>query len=89
MAWSYDNTDLGKHLNWIRLVIGDTDSADPLLDDNEINGILALEPERELAAALACEALAAKFAARGGVKETETFQMRAAQIRASVGASYL
>ena len=89
MAWSYDPTDLGKHLNWIRLMVGDVEATDPLISDEEITGLLALEQDRGAAAMKICAALAAKFAARGGKAEVEAYQLRAQEISKYTSGGYL
>lgn len=49
-------------LEQVRHLIGDTRSDDPFLTDNEIRFHLDGQPTAELAAASACEAIAAQFA---------------------------
>lgn len=90
MSWSYDSTALDTHLNWIRFRIGDTDSTDPQISDEEIAGILAIEPRREFAAAQVLDSLAAKFAKFGAASaEADRFREMAAQIRSEAGPDYL
>lgn len=90
MSWTYTSTDLDKHLNWIRLRAGDTDTADQQISDEEINGILALETRRDYAAALVAEAIAAKYARLGvSMPEADRFRELAAEIRREAGPSYL
>lgn len=66
MSFTYDPTDLdtstssGK-LNSVRLLIGDTDSSDPLLQDEEILFSLAQKSTVYGAAALSCKFVVANF----------------------------
>lgn len=66
MSFTYDPTDLntstssGK-LNSVRLLIGDTDSSDPLLQDEEILFSLAQKSTVYGAAALSCKFIVANF----------------------------
>lgn len=47
----------------VRLKIGDTDPTDPLLYDDEVNAAITAWPDNlDMAAAAACDAIAAKFA---------------------------
>jgi len=61
MANTY-NTALTTSKDKIRLLVGDTDSADWLLSDEEINFFAGQESNVYLAAAMTAKALAAKFA---------------------------
>jgi len=61
MTWTYDpsiSTDRDK----VRLLIGDTDTSDQQLSDEEIAYLLTANGSVGLAGAEACEALAAKYA---------------------------
>lgn len=65
MTWSYtENSDNPK--DRVRVLIGDTDVADPLLEDEEIQAVLGLSDNNVsgwyLAAGDAAEAVAAKYA---------------------------
>lgn len=62
MTFTYSNTDLSTTLSQVRLAIGDTDSDDPLLTDEEINHYLGLEADVYLAAVQCIEAILAKLA---------------------------
>lgn len=69
MAWTYEsallgNATLGPRYQ-VRFLIRDTDSARPLLDDNEIDWLLTQEDNVYLAAAAACDALVAQ---KGSIK---------------------
>jgi len=60
MTWSY-NTSLATDKDKVRFYIGDTDTNDQLLQDEEINFLLAEMSNVLLAAAHAAKAIAAKF----------------------------
>ena len=89
MAWTYDPNDLGKHLNWIRLRIGDTDTTDQQISDEEINAHLAVEPRREFAAAAVAESIAVRYARVGAAVEAEVYQALAEAIRKEATPTYL
>ena len=89
MAWTYDPNDLGKHLNWIRLRIGDTDTTDQQITDEEINAHLAIEPRREFAAANVAESISVKYARVGAAVEAEVYQALADAIRKEARPTYL
>jgi hypothetical protein len=67
MAWSYDASDLNTttasgRLNTVRLLIGDTDTTDQLMQNEEINFALSQVGNNVyMAAAWACRTVAAKF----------------------------
>lgn len=91
MSWSYAS-DFSTQRDRIRLLIGDTDSADPLLSDAEIavygDGGQLAQANDHLAAAACCEAIASKFARRvslsaGGTSVALDQQARAYQERAT------
>lgn len=63
MTWSYASGSPGSvDLDWVRLRIGDTDTSDQLLQDEEIEALVTSEGNRHMAAVVACETIAAKFA---------------------------
>ena len=63
MGWTYTKRPAWSARDALRLMIGDTDAGDPLLSDEEADYYLGLQPDNVvLAAAEACEALAARFA---------------------------
>ena len=79
----------------VRLLLGDTDGSDELLTDAEIEALLALTPDPQLAAAAGAEALAARFGRRvdtslpGGVRiafsqRAEAFRLLAHRLRGDV-----
>lgn len=87
--WTYDPTDLGKHLNWIRLRIGDTDTNDQQISDEEIQGCLDRDSRREFAAAMVADLIAAKYTRLGANAERETYHTLASEIRKEATPSYL
>jgi len=89
VSFTYDSNDLGKHLNWIRLRIGDVDTTDQQIQDEEINAHLAVEPRPEFAAANVAEAIAVRYARVGAAVEAETYQALADAIRKEATPSYL
>lgn len=65
MAWTYGGDPAANSRDQIRFLIGDTDSTNQLLQDAEITFLYAQwNSNAYLAAAHACDALAAKFAAK-------------------------
>lgn len=54
--------DLSTDLDKVRFLIGDTDSADQLLQDETINGVLAIQAQVGYAAAVCADMIAAKYA---------------------------
>lgn len=68
MSWSYSEFDLGTdsedgRMNVVRLLVGDTNEDDPLVEDEEIFFALAQNSDQVyLAAAWIARSLAAKFA---------------------------
>lgn len=66
MTFSYDE-NIGDDVSEVRLILGDTDSTDVLLQDEEIDFFLTDEGSVEGAAARGAEAIAAKFSRRADV----------------------
>lgn len=60
MSWSY-NSNLATDKDKVRLLVGDTDTTDQLLQDEEINYLLTETGNVLLAASRAAKAIAAKF----------------------------
>lgn len=89
MSWTYDPTKLEIHLNWVRARIGDTDTNDQQLSNEELLSLLALHDNKRLAAAAAAGLLAAKYARDGAQTEATVFQALAATIYAEAGPQYL
>lgn len=63
MTWSYSNTQ-SSDKDKVRFLVGDTDTADQLVQDEEINVVLARKADIYNAAAEVCRTIAAKFARR-------------------------
>ena len=61
MTWTYSYVDLTTSLNKVRLTIGDTDSGDPLLTNEEIQFRIDNEATIWSAAASCADDIAAKF----------------------------
>jgi len=61
MTWSYSGDPTTSRKDELRFLIGDTDSAEPLLQDEELDYILSKQASIYLAAAVACDTIAAKF----------------------------
>ena len=70
MSWSYDPTDLNTttpsgRLNTVRFIVGDTDSSDQKVQNEEIEFALAqTENNVNAAAAYVCRTLASKYASK-------------------------
>lgn len=66
MSWTYDPAKLTDAsdgpLMRVRLLVGDTDSDDPQLADEEIAYLISVESNVHTAASAACDLLAAKYA---------------------------
>lgn len=63
MSWSYNPAQLATSpLYQVRLLVGDTDTNDQLVSDEEINWYVSQQTSVKLAAADVCEAISAKFA---------------------------
>lgn len=67
MAWTYDGDPSESDVAAIHFLVGDTDSADPQLQDEEIELLVSLYPRPSgkppyLAAAAAADAIAGKYA---------------------------
>ena len=85
MTWTYSGTPNTSDRDAVRFMVGDTDTADQLITDEEIAYLLAEEGTPGLAAARAAEAIAAKFARKsdysksvGDLSLSESWSQRAA-----------
>ena len=84
MTWTFASTDLSGSREQIRTRIGDTDSADPLLTDEQVAYALSEEGSVRAAAALAAEWIAAQFARKADKEVGDlkiTYSSRAEQYR--------
>ena len=61
MGWNYSGDPNRNERDKVRFLIGDTCKESPLVQDEEISFALSRFSEVELAAALCCRAIAAKF----------------------------
>jgi hypothetical protein len=61
MTWTYSGNPAASNRDAVRFLIGDTDSGDQLVSDEEIAFLLAEENTVRTASARACEAIAARF----------------------------
>jgi hypothetical protein len=86
MTWSYNATLAGDGAtNTVRMLIGDTVSADPLLQDEEIAAQIARFPCVEYAASAAAGSIYAKFARLADVTDGDVsvkYSQKAAQYSA-------
>ena len=69
MVWTYAGDPRNDVTDEVKWMVGDTDAADPLAQDAEVDYALAVYPKPEgkapyLAAAMVCDGIAAKFARR-------------------------
>ena len=62
MTWSYSGDPASSSKDKVRFLIGDTDTAMQLVQDQEIGAILAMQSNAYRAAARVARAIAAKFA---------------------------
>lgn len=61
MTWTYDSTDISTDLAKVRLLIGDTNTNEQLLADEEINFYIGRKADVTLSAADCCDAIVAKL----------------------------
>ena len=84
MAFTYSGDPASSDKDFVRFLTGDTLSRDPLLQDAEINALLAVTPDVRLASADACEAIAAIFS-----RQADTSNLGQSRSRSSKSAQYL
>jgi hypothetical protein len=65
LTWSYSENPSTSTLDAVRFEIGDTNSADPQLQDEEIEFVILQEANLKYAAAACCDRLAANYARQG------------------------
>ena len=99
MTWTYGGDPTANDRDEVRFLIGDTDTADELISDEEIAYFTSNYSDNILAAAYAAESLAAKFTRKadmaigklriGASKQAENFNALAANLfdRARAGIS--
>lgn len=61
MTWTYDASPLTSNLDAVRFLVGDTDSSDQQLQDEEITYLLTVEGGVRYSAYKAAKALAARY----------------------------
>lgn len=61
MTWTYGGDPSGNARDRVRFLVGDTDSTDQLLSDEEIAWLLSESPNHYIASANACDQIAAQF----------------------------
>ena len=93
MSWDYTPGESTR--DWVRFMIGDTDSTNELLQNEEIDAALANEGSQYAAAAVSAEALAGKFADQSDRKigplsistgkKAERYERLAKRLRANIG----
>jgi hypothetical protein len=98
MQWSYSNDPASSPLDAVRFLSGDTDADDPLVDDREVNYAITLG-SHDIAAAIICEHLAARFARETDIESGEAkekcsqrakaFKDRADELRQRAGIAVL
>ncbi len=85
MSFSYDSSALAAPLNHLRFMTQDTDASDYLLEDEEINYVMAVTTNIYRAAAKLCRAIAAKLLREtvldAGVVKIEQQAARAREMR--------
>lgn len=62
MTWEYSGDPTTSAKDEVRFLIGDTDEADQLVQDEEIDYLVTTFGDATLSAAYACQALSAKYA---------------------------
>ena len=67
MSWSYANPSVSTR-DWVRWMVGDTDSTDELLQDEEIDAAVSDEGNKYRAAATCARAIASKFSRQADKK---------------------
>lgn len=82
MTWTYDPTDISTDLAKVRLLIGDTDTNNQLVTDEEINAAISLTSNVYEAAAWMCRAIVGKYA-RDIDTSVESVSRKASQRRDS------
>ena len=68
MAWNYSGNPSDSDLDQVRFLVGDTDSTDPLVLDEEIDFAISNQSTLPLAAAQVLRALATKFSRQASWK---------------------
>lgn len=94
--WTYSGNPSDSSLDEARFLIGDTDEADPLISDEELNYVISHNKVMYSACAICCETLARKFSREiasqmgsGALQvqaqqRAEAFAKRAVELRAMI-----
>lgn len=81
MAWTYSGDPASSEKDYVRFLVGDTDTNDQLVQDEEIEAVLADEGNVSLAAAIIAEAIAGKYSRLADIsvgKTSISYSQRAA-----------
>lgn len=70
MTWTYSGDPSNSSKDAVRFMIGDTDSTDPLLQDEEITYLVTIHAAVGMAAVGAARAIAARFSREGDKART-------------------
>lgn len=89
MTWTYTPGTIETALDWVRLRIGDTDTNDQQLSDEEINSLIAMCGDKKMAAVQAAYMISAKYRRYGAVKESQLYSELAAEISMDGAPDYL
>ena len=89
MTWSYTPGTLEKALDWVRFRVGDTDTNDQQLSDEEIQSLIDLHDDLKMAAVAAARAIGAKYRRYGAVEEAQAFSDLADEIAGEGAPAYL
>jgi hypothetical protein len=68
MTWSYSGNPSTSAKDEVRFLVGDTDTTEQLVQDEEINYALAEQPNTRLAAANVADSIGAKFSRKTDVR---------------------
>ena len=79
MTWSYGGDPSANDKDQIRFMIGDTDTDDQLLSDEEIAGAVTIYGNQLAAAISCCYAIAATFARKADTANTAGLRVSASQ----------
>ena len=71
MTWTYGGDPSANSRDYVRFLVGDTDTTDQQVSDEEIAAILAVQTNSTLAAARICDAIAATYARQASTSNTE------------------
>ncbi len=94
MTWTYSRDPAHSSRDAVRFLVGDTDADWPLVQDEEIDYILATYPNTTLAAAEVCDAIAARLSREADTgnmdmrvsasQRAQAYAQRAKELRAKV-----